>query len=280
MTDLQQYRSRIKNQLLGDLRSQAKQSRKMETGEYRNKPIVPIEDHAHLARMYARKTTDYDNLVRKMNQFKGNKISNNEGYADASYGDNYGYYSDIDGDVDVNSVDEDFRGGRFNLGKSLKGASKVVGKEALKMGSKIASDVGKKVSDKIVSSATDAINQQLVGGKMHKFNFVKSMKHIGSALKVGTDVAKNVVKSGVKQLTDAGVNAIKSGLETYAPTIGMDAVETAPLLLAAGMKKPKRARKVSQREMNRHALIRKLMNDHGCSLAEASKHIKQNSLDY
>lgn len=71
-----------------------------------------------------------------------------------------------------------------------------------------------------------------------------------------------------------------SGAEAALPEALPIAEEAAPLLLAAGMKKQKRTRVVSQKEANRHALIRKLMQKHGCTLAEASSHIKENNLAY
>jgi hypothetical protein len=46
------------------------------------------------------------------------------------------------------------------------------------------------------------------------------------------------------------------------------------------MRKPKRTRTVSEKEKRRHALVRKLMQQHGCSLAEASRHIKENNIQY
>lgn len=68
-----------------------------------------------------------------------------------------------------------------------------------------------------------------------------------------------------------------SSAEAAAPELA----EEAPLMMmAAGMKKPKRTRQVSEKEKNRHALIRQLMNKHGCTLAEASKHIKEINLSY
>jgi hypothetical protein len=277
--DLKQYRTKIKNQLLGDLRDQAKKSKLIETGQYRSKS-VPIADHAHLARMYASKTTDYDNLVRKMDQYKGPKISMT-GYADAGY------------DSDTQGYTNEFVGGKINIGKVFKGVSKKVVSAGKKGLADVATDAlvgvhnfakaqANKGIDDLTKQTMNVINDNLVGGK---FNFVKSMKHIGhdvtnGVAKVGTDVAKGVVKSGVKQLTDVATNAVKSGLATYAPEIATGLEEASPLLLAAGMKKPKRTRKVSQKEMNRHALIRKLMKDHGVTLSEASKHIKAQNLKY
>ncbi len=89
-------------------------------------------------------------------------------------------------------------------------------------------------------------------------------------------MVKTLVQEGVK-FAKNNIGTLVSGAETALPV----AEEVAPLaLLAAGMKKPRRTRQVSQKEANRHALIRKLMQQHGCSLAEASKYIKEKNLAY
>ena len=114
---------------------------------------------------------------------------------------------------------------------------------------------------------------------------MKSMK------KFGQDFGTSLKKAGIKEATNAiakeGVNFAKknignlvSGAEEVLPEALPVAEEAAPLLLAAGMQKPKRTRKVSDKEKRRHELVRKLMNKHGCSLAEASTHIKENNIQY
>ena len=62
-----------------------------------------------------------------------------------------------------------------------------------------------------------------------------------------------------------------------APEIGV------PLMLAtsgSGMKKPKQKRQQSEKQKRRHALVSKLMREHGCSLGDASKYIKEHNIDY
>eukprot|EP00981_Chlorochromonas_danica_P013029 scaffold5684_cov217-Ochromonas_danica.AAC.2 len=124
-------------------------------------------------------------------------------------------------------------------------------------------------------------DEEVNGGR---FNFIKSMKHLGH------EIAHGVKKAGIqklsKEIADVGVNQLKkigtnllSSAETVAPEVAEEGAEVAPLALAAGMKK-KRTRRLSQREMNRHALIRKLMAKYGCTLAEASRYIKENNLQY
>ena len=44
-------------------------------------------------------------------------------------------------------------------------------------------------------------------------------------------------------------------------------------------KKPRKKRVVSEKEKRRRALIRQLMQENNCSLAEASKHIKQHNIE-
>ena len=50
--------------------------------------------------------------------------------------------------------------------------------------------------------------------------------------------------------------------------------------IGSGIKKPRKKREQSQKEKNRHELVRKLMKEHGLTLPEASKHIKQNNINY
>jgi hypothetical protein len=112
-------------------------------------------------------------------------------------------------------------------------------------------------------------HDELTGGK---FNFLKSFKKVGDGVKTVATIAK-----AGKDIYNVG-KSIASTMKTVAPI----AEEEMPMALemAAGMKKPRKKREVSTKEKNRHALIRKLMKDHGLTLAEASKHIKQNNLSY
>ena len=122
----------------------------------------------------------------------------------------------------------------------------------------------------------DQLEEQ--GGKIH---FLKHMKGFGRSVakfgkKAGKAISNEVIKQGSQQLGKYALEAGKDFL-TYAPEI---AEEGAPLLLAGGMKKPKRTRVLSDKEKRRHALVRKVMNEHGYSLPEASKYIKQHNLNY
>ncbi len=116
------------------------------------------------------------------------------------------------------------------------------------------------------------------GGKVH---FLKHMKGFGRSVakfgkKAGRTISNEVIKQGSQQLGKMALEGAKDFM-TYAPVVAEDAL---PLLLAGGMKKPKRKRLLSDKEKRRHALVRKVMKEHGCSLPQASKHIKENNLTY
>ena len=132
---------------------------------------------------------------------------------------------------------------------------------------------------------------EIEGGKMH---FLKHMKHFGRDInhamhskpmravgKFATDTGKEIGKAATSKvakevgskLGEIGIGALKTAVIASNP-------ELAPIVMAAGMKKPKKKRVLSEKEKRRHALIRELMQEHGCSLAEASKHIKENNIDY
>jgi hypothetical protein len=51
-------------------------------------------------------------------------------------------------------------------------------------------------------------------------------------------------------------------------------------MLAAGMKKVKKTRIVSEKEKRRHVLVKKIMKKQGVSLPEASNFIKSNNIKY
>jgi hypothetical protein len=51
-------------------------------------------------------------------------------------------------------------------------------------------------------------------------------------------------------------------------------------MLAAGMKKVKKTRIVSEKEKRRHVLVKKIMQKQGVSLPEASNFIKSNNIKY
>jgi len=125
----------------------------------------------------------------------------------------------------------------------------------------------------------DNTDQLEEGGKIH---FLKHMKKFGRSVtkfgkKAGKAIENEVVKQGAKELGKVAIEGAK-GFMTY----GVPALEeSAPLLLAAGMqKRPRKTRNVSEKEKRRHTLVKKIMNEHKCSLPQASKHIKENNLSY
>jgi hypothetical protein len=116
----------------------------------------------------------------------------------------------------------------------------------------------------------ESVNHDEISGG--KFNFLKSFKKVGDGVKTVATIAK-----AGKDIYNVG-KSIASSMKTVAPI----AEEEMPMALemAGSMKKPRKKREVSTKEKNRHALIRKLMKEHGLTLAEASKHIKENNLSY
>ena len=141
-------------------------------------------------------------------------------------------------------------------------------------------------------SESESGDEELQGGRMHHHHhhpsFVKHMRKAGHTLThvgktVGHEIGKEVMKEGVKKLKNVALEGAKDFM-TYAPEIASEAgevaLEGAPLLLAAGMKKPKVRRQQTEKQLHRHALVRKLMAQHGCSLCEASSHIKTHHLKY
>ena len=194
----------------------------------------------------------YDDLLRQMSLFRGPTISM-PGHVTTGHetgGGMRGSDSDSDDSTDV--------GGSF-VGKNVNKVKAIV------------RDVEEKV-DKVVH-----------GGKFH---FAKGLKKFGHDLGDGLKKARFSAVS--KEVADQGIKFAKKNigkLMTGAKEVLAEALpvaeEAAPLMLmAAGMKKPKRTRRVSEKEANRHALVRKLMKQHGCTLGEASKHIKEKNLSY
>lgn len=144
-------------------------------------------------------------------------------------------------------------GGKIHIAKSLKSLG----------------NIGNKALKKIGNNVDNAISTT---GK----NIAKgAQKEVQQAAQGVAKDAFNTLKTGAKDFMKAAPE-IESGLEASAPELE----EAAPLLLAAGVKKPRKKRQVSEKEKRRHELIRKIMKKHGYTLAEASKAIKQHNIDY
>lgn len=137
------------------------------------------------------------------------------------------------------------------------------------------------------SNSDDESDPHIYGG-----SFVKSLKHFG--IQLGKETSKATIKIGANELGKSIVNtakdvgtSIKNGavdMMNQAPAVAEEALpvaeevgEIAPLALAGGMKKK---RQVSEKMKRRGELIKKIMKKYGCSLAEASKHIKEHDLKY
>lgn len=250
--ELKQYKTKIRNQLLNGLDTQARKERAIEEGDY-----VAQGGGIHVPH-YRIPKGDFDDLVRKMNQFKGPMISM-PGHITTGH-DCGGSMYESDEDYEPYGSDNYTDVGGSFVGKN----------------------VVRKTMKKAKAVAEDA-EDEVHGGK---FNFVKSMKHFGKDFghamkKAGINEATKVIAQEGVKFAKNNIGKLVQGAEEVLPEALPVAEEVGPMaLLAAGMKKPKRTRKVSDKEKRRHALVRKLMQEHHCSLAEASKYIKEENIEY
>lgn len=236
------YRKKIQNELLSDIKSNIKKNKAIEEGNYKPK-------------------------------FKGSgalsgKVLSNMDIQPSNYG--YGKLKPTHLDYD-NSLYND---NTVNTQGRLK---QIRNKDASKIREMNKNDMREDDDD-------------IVGGKIH---FIKSFKKIGKTIgKDATNLGNTIKKQTINtvgglagkeagqaiygQLKNVG-SKLLTGAETAAPFMEEGAIDAAPLLLAGRVK---RTRNLSQKEKNRHKLIRQLMNRHNMSLAEASAHIKNNNLNY
>jgi hypothetical protein len=135
--------------------------------------------------------------------------------------------------------------------------------------------------------------RRLVGGKGHRMHLTElqngmehqrggSLKSFGrSVLKGLKHVGKEIVMPVVKDFaTKQGRRLLEKGLQKY---VLPAAEEAAPFMLAAGRRIPKKSYATSSghdKRESRGLLIRKIMHQHGCSLVEASRYIKEHGLKY
>jgi hypothetical protein len=116
----------------------------------------------------------------------------------------------------------------------------------------------------------------------------KSLKKIGKSVgKVVVPIAKDVGKNIVKIATKKGQAYIEKQLAKYAAEALPVVEEAAPLLLAAAGRKVGRVSggkvsggMVGDRRSARASLVKQIMREHGVSLPEASKYIKENGIEY
>lgn len=262
--DLKQYRARIANQGIEQNVKAGIRERLMNSGEYEtprsvSKPVDATEVHRQLNAL----KHHYNNTIKQLNKIYPNVEMT---YVDTSP------ESKNDSDPETGVT-----GGSF-VGK------KVV-RRTLKKVRKIPEEIQNIVqTDSDSESESDEEGEPAVqGGKMH---FVKSMKSFGKDF--GTALKKAGINEASKVIAQEGVKFAKNNIgklmtsaEEVLPEALPVAEEVAPMaLMAAGMKKPKRTRKVSDKEKRRHALVRQLMEKHQCTLAAASRHIKEKNLQY
>jgi hypothetical protein len=241
--ELKQYKLKIRNQLLqGDV-AQARKEKAIAEGDYVAQGGGINVPHYKIPK------GDFDELLRKMSFHQGPTISMP---SHVTTGHDLGGGSMYESDSDP-------EGGAIIPKKMVRRTMKKV----------------KAIEDEVEDSVT--------GGKVHDMESMKKFgKDFGTSLKKAgiQEATKTIAQEGVK-FAKNNIGKLISGAEEVLPEALPIAEEVGPMaLMAAGMKKPKRTRQVSQKEANRHALIRKLMQKHGCSLAEASKHIKEQNLAY
>lgn len=126
---------------------------------------------------------------------------------------------------------------------------------------------GKRVYEQSLQDGID-----LRGGSLKSFgrSLLKGLKTVGKAV---APVVMPVVKDFA---TKQGRKLLEKGLEKGMEYVLPAAEEAAPLMLAAG----RRRRAPSDKMKRRAELVRKVMHQHGCSLPEASKYIKDHGLKY
>lgn len=135
-------------------------------------------------------------------------------------------------------------------------------------------------------------SQRVVGGSMKSVgrSIVKGLKKVGKVVApIAKEVGQNVVMPVVKDFASKqGRKFLTQQLEKFAINDVLPTAETAaPLLLAAGRKRKSSTGGMcggtisgGGRRSSRAALVRKIMKEHGCSLPEASRYIKENSMEY
>jgi hypothetical protein len=264
--DLKQYKTNIRNQLFNGIEAKAQKEKAIADGSYKpTRKCATVKSHVKIPR------GEYDDLVRRLSLYQGPTISMKDSHVRNGI--------DCGGGVTYQEDAEELGGNAtFESDNPIEVAGNNFGGKMVKRRVKAKDDIS--IGDEPIQE----------GGK---FNFVKSMKHMGKDIgHTAKDIGKAVKKSGIqavaKEVANEGVKFAKNnigkivqGAEEYGPEALEVGEESAPLLLAGGTpKKAKRTRTISQKEANRHALVRKLMQQHKCTLPEASKYIKAKNLSY
>jgi hypothetical protein len=135
------------------------------------------------------------------------------------------------------------------------------------------------------------LSKELEGGSLKSFGRLlkrgvtklgKDLAPVGKALApVGKFIGKEVVAPVVKDFaTKEGRKFLAKQLEKFAVQDVLPAAEeAAPLMLAAGRRK-KKPSLGSDKRSARAALVRQIMKQHGMSLPEASRYIKETGIPY
>jgi hypothetical protein len=135
------------------------------------------------------------------------------------------------------------------------------------------------------------LSKELEGGSLKSFGrslsrgfkkLGKDLAPVGKALApVGKFIGKEVVAPVVKDFaTKEGRKFLTKQLEKFAVQDVLPAAEeAAPLMLAAGRRKTKPSLGSDKRSA-RAALVRQIMKQHGMSLPEASRYIKETGIPY
>ena len=116
----------------------------------------------------------------------------------------------------------------------------------------------------IHKNITHVVNKNHVGRKLK--NTVKN--HV---VPIAKDMAKTALKDGAMAMVESNPELL--------PLLPV-ANYTIDKAIGSGIKKPRKKREQSQKEKNRHALVRNLMKENNMTLPQASSYIKNNNLNY
>jgi len=137
--------------------------------------------------------------------------------------------------------------GKSTGGGGMEGLERVVGGAQAKQ-AKSYERLGKKYAKEIMGAESDMVGSGFWGDFKKGFNSV--------------------------------VKPVAKVVKAVAPIIPHPAGQVAPAVLSAvGLgKKPKKPRKLSEKQRKRNAMVSKLMKEEGMTLPQASRHIKANNL--
>ena len=126
------------------------------------------------------------------------------------------------------------------------------------------------------------------GGNIKHFlhHAQKSVTHAAKKNHVGRKLTNTVNHHVVPVVKDYAKTALKEGAMAFAES-NPELMPLVPIAnygidkaIGSGIKKPRKKRVQSQKEKNRHELVRNLMKENGMTLPEASRYIKENNINY